>query len=94
MATQAFLLMDQTQADAVNALWDDNADDDNVGNVQPVLITNALANQLGQGDIDNDHYVAPARILNDPMNVRYRDLCSTFPIFTWDSDVLFTPDPD
>lgn len=87
MTTQAWVFMDADQKADVDELYDTEES----GNVIPVVIDNPLANQLGLGDIDNDHWVAPARLLNDADYVRYHSLCSTFPIHTWDSDVLFVP---
>jgi hypothetical protein len=62
--------------------------------VIPRLVDNPLANQLGEGDIATERYVCPARLLNDPDYTPYWTLCSGLPIRTWDSDVLFLPDPE
>lgn len=88
MATQAFILVTSAQKGDVDALYDDEAD----GNVVPIEIDNPLANQLGEGTLVGS-YVFPARVLNDDLYNRYDELCSSYPIYTWDSDVLFTPAP-
>lgn len=90
MDLQAFLLMDQSQCDDVLALW---SDEEGVSNVQPFLINNSQADQLGYGTLnDGHHYVAPSVILNDPTQSRYFDLCGTFPIHVMDPTTLFLPD--
>jgi len=89
MTVQAWLLFDQTQRDDGMEL-----NEGSVGQIDPRKIDNPLANQLGDGDIDNDHYVCPARLLNDPDYTAFYDFCSVLPIRTWDSEVLFLPDPE
>lgn len=90
MATQAWLFIGSEQKTDIDMLYDSEAE----ANVVPRVIDNELANQLGEGDIVNDYYVVPARLLNDPDYLRYYSLCVQLPIYTWDSDVLFAPDPE
>lgn len=88
MATQAWLLFDATQKAGVEAL---NAS--NPVHVIPRAINNTMADQLSDapGTLTGSHFVAPARLLNDPDYVGFVSLCETLPIYTWDSDVLFLP---
>ena len=86
MITQAFLIFDDTQRQAAEALNDDIK-------VLPRAIDNPLADQLGEGALVGK-FVAPARLLNDPDYARWVDMCSTLPIRTFDSDTLFVPGED
>lgn len=88
MTVQAFLLLTSLQNDDVLAINDPESE----VLLVPRLIDNSLANNLGAGTIAGTHYVVAARLLNDPDYTAYYALCSTFPIYTWDSDVLFLPD--
>lgn len=90
MTTQAWLFMDAAQKADVDLLYDSEAE----ANVIPRIIDNILANQLGEGDIAMERFIVPARLLNDPDYVRYSELCSSFPIRTWDSEVLLAPEPE
>jgi hypothetical protein len=88
--SQGFLLMDQAGYDDVMAL---RSDVEGVSNVLPLIINNAQADQLGYGTLnDGHHYVAPSRILLDPENSRYWDLCSQFPIYVMDPSTIFAPE--
>lgn len=86
MSVQAWLLMTSEEKDDVIALNNPNSDH----SVIPRIIDNPLANNLGEGILVGK-YVAPARLLNDPDYSDFYELCSTFPIRTMDSDVLFIP---
>lgn len=90
MSVEACLLFDETQNKGVRAL---NPQDNGDAYVIPRKIDNPMADQLGLGAISGDHYVAPARLLNDPDYTGFVEFCSQLPIYTWDSDVLFLPDP-
>lgn len=86
MTVQAYILMDQTQRDAAEALDDVNAD---LGSQQ---IVNTLANNLGFGTLVSQ-WVAPARLLNDQAYVRWYATLGTLPIHVMDSETLFAPPP-
>jgi len=60
--------------------------------IQPRTIANPLADNLGEGVLLGK-FVAPARLLNDPDYTAFYTYCSTLPIRTLDSEVLFLPDP-
>lgn len=85
MTVQAWIIMSQAERDAAVALNDTTA------KVLPRAIDNPLANNLGEGVLVSK-YVAPARLLNDPLYVRWVDTLGTLPIRTMDSDALFVPD--
>lgn len=86
MTVQAWIVMDQTQRDAAEALNDVNAA---LGSRE---IANTLANNLGYGTLVGQ-WVAPARLLNDPDFVRWVPTLGSLPIHVMDSDTLFAPDP-
>lgn len=86
MTTQAFLIFDDAQRQAAEALNDAEI------LVLPREINNSLANQLGEGTLVGK-FVVGARLLNDPDYARWSEMCSTLPIRTMDSDVLFLPTP-
>lgn len=58
----------------------------------PREINNALANNLGRGTLVG-HWVAPARLLNDPDYARWVPTLKLLPIHVIGSDVLFAPSP-
>lgn len=89
MTTQAWLILTPAACDAVLAL---NEPESGVA-VIPREIDNPLANNLGEGTLVGK-FVAPARVLNDAEYSAYYALCSTMPIRTMDSDVLFVPPPE
>lgn len=86
MTVQAWLIYtdaDRTAAMALNA-------GQTVG-VNPRKIDNPLANNIGEGTLVGK-YVNGARLLNDPMYTAFYAFCSTLPIRTIDSEVLFLPE--
>jgi len=87
MTVQAWIVMDQTQRDAAEAL---NDDDVALGSRQ---IDNSLANNLGYGTLVGN-WVAPARLLNDPDYSRWIATLGAYPIHVMDSDTLFVPSGD
>lgn len=87
MTIQAWLIFTAAQDTAARALNNSSA------RVEPKLINNALADNLGEGVLVGKR-VAPARLLNDPLYQPWYASCSTLPIRTLDSDTLFMPDPE
>lgn len=86
MGVQAWIIMDTDQKDAAKAL--------NGGGIglDPRLIDNPLANNLGHGTLV-DMWVAPARLLNDPEHTRWVPTLGTYPIHVLDDETIFLP-PD
>lgn len=87
MTVQAWLIFNDTQRAAAEALNDSSA------LVIPRLIDNPLADNLGEGVLLGK-FVAPGRILNDPYYVRWVPSLSLLPIRAMDSDILFLPPTD
>lgn len=87
--TQAWLIFTPAQHDTVLSM---NVPSSGVI-VIPRVINNLLANNIGEGVLIGNS-VCPARLLNDPEYTAYYEFCSTLPIRTIDSDVLFLPDPE
>ena len=58
--------------------------------VDPRAIDNVLANNLGEGTLVGK-FVCPARLLIDPDYTAFYTYCSSLPIRTLDSDILFLP---
>lgn len=84
MAAQAWIILTTAQADASVLLNDQNPA------VDPREIDNLLANNLGEGTLLGKK-VLPARLLNDPLYVRWVPSLGSLPIRTMDADVLFLP---
>jgi hypothetical protein len=89
MSTQAFFILDDTEATAAEALNGSEAA------VDARLIDNPLANNLGLGTLQasapNQRFVLPARILNDPLYEDWFSMFSNWPINVLDSDTIFLP---
>ena len=88
--TQAWLIMTSAQNLDVLAI---NLTTTHPSRIIPREINNPLANNLGEGTLLGK-FVAPARLLNDPLSVDFYTLCGTMPIRTIDSDILFLPVED
>ncbi|MBY5581854.1 hypothetical protein [Rhizobium leguminosarum] len=84
MAVQAFIIMDQTQRDAAEALNDMDAI---LGARQ---VDNPLSNNLGSGTLVGK-WVSPARLLNDPAYQRWVPTLGGLPIAVMDSETIFAP---
>ena len=80
MAVQTFIIMTTTQKNAAQALNEEDAA------VMGRLVDNALA----PTDIAGK-WVAPARILNDPLYSRWYESLSALPRQILDSDMIFAP---
>lgn len=87
MAVMAIFVLTESQRAAVMAL------NTNTFKVDPRLIDNPLANNLGYGVLVGK-YMLPARIINDPNMTQWYDMLGSLPIYTFDMDVLFVPNPD
>ena len=92
MSVLSFLIFDDAQKAEAEAL---NADGIYVF---PRTIDNEQANQIaGIGDLAGNllgKSVVNAVVLSDPSYAAWRPLCSTLPIVTADSGVLFVPGED
>lgn len=84
MTTQAWIVLDSTQATDALTLNDDNFA------VDPIPVDNTLANNLGYGTLVGQ-YVLPARLLNDPDYSRWVSSLGSLPIHVMDSETLFLP---
>lgn len=80
---QAWIVMDATTCAAAIALNDEDAA------VDPLEITNSLANNLGYGTLVGQ-FVVPARLLNDPSYTRWVTPLGSLPIYVMDSTTLFS----
>lgn len=87
MTVQAFIVLNSTQKDAAIALNTEDAA------VNPQLIGNTLANNLGYGTLVGS-YVLPARLLNDPLYTSWVPSLGSLAIHVLDSETLFAPLPD
>lgn len=87
MPVMAVFILDQQQRDKAVAL------NKAPFAVEPRLIDNPLANNLGIGTLVGQ-FMLPARILNKPEMNAWWPLLGSMPIRTLDMDVLFQPDPD
>jgi len=63
------------------------------GQVDPRIVNNPLANNLGAGTVVGFGYL-PARLLNNPSYETFFDLLNDQPIYVFDSEVLFLPEPE
>ncbi|KQT54643.1 hypothetical protein ASG43_03385 [Aureimonas sp. Leaf454] len=90
MTVQAWLIFTPAQrADAVQ--FSETTD----FKVDPRVIDNPLAGQLGDAEVAVGKFVAPARILNDPeYGPVWSSRLSTLPIRMLDSEVIFLPAVD
>lgn len=91
MTTQAFILLDAQQKADAEAL-NDTPGSGGVA-VEAREIENPLSNNLGLGTLVG-LFVIPARILNDPLYVRWVPSLGALPIHVMDSDTLFAPVPE
>lgn len=87
MPVLAEIVMTTAQRNAAEAL------NDVVAALGSRQIDNPLANNLGHGTLVG-MWIAPARLLNDPMYSRWYATLGTLPIYILDSDILFIPDPE
>lgn len=84
MTVQAWIVMNSSDKDIAVLL------DDGEAALGPREITNTLANNLGYGTLVGE-WVAPARLLNDPLYGRWVPTLGALPIHVMDSDTLFPP---
>ncbi|MCA2377593.1 hypothetical protein ATU3C_12615 [Agrobacterium genomosp. 3 str. RTP8] len=87
MTVQAWILMTPSEKNAATALDDADA------MLGAREIANPLANNLGFGVIVGK-WVAPARLLNDPLYARWVPSLGALPIHVLDSETIFNPDPE
>ncbi|MBY5698390.1 hypothetical protein [Rhizobium leguminosarum] len=85
MPVLAMIIMDATERTAAMAL-----NEIGVVGVNPRLIDNPLANQLGLGTLLG-LYVTGAQLLNDPASERWYEMFSDNDIRILDSEVIFLP---
>lgn len=92
MTVQACMLMNPTLTASAKAL---NPASVAVGGgqVDPRIVDNPLANNLGAGNVIGFGYL-PARLLNNPSYTTFYELLKDQPIYVFDSDVLFLPEPE
>lgn len=86
MTVQAWIVMTTSEKNAATALDDEEA------MLGAREVENTLANNLGYGTLVGQ-WVAPARLLNDPLYVRWVPTLGALPIHVMDSDTLFLPAP-
>lgn len=79
MTIQTYIILNEAQKAAAEALNGEDAA------VVPRLIDNPAAGEL------YGLYVAPARILSDPVYARWHDSLSVLPRQELDSDLIFLP---
>jgi len=87
MTVQAYLILTTQEKNDAEALNDISAA------VEGQEVTNALANNLGEGTLVGK-WVIPARIMNDPLYTRWLTMVASLPIRILDSETLFAPPPE
>lgn len=86
MTVLAFIIMTPSQKDEATLL------DDNEAMLGALEIVNPLANNLGHGTLVGK-WIAPARLLNNPLYVRWVPTLGLLPILVLDSETIFPPPP-
>lgn len=92
MTVQACMLLSPAMTASAIALNSASAANGG-GQVNPRLIDNPLANNLGVGSVLGFGYFS-AYLLNSPSYATFYDLLKNQPIYVFDSSVLFLPQPE
>lgn len=87
MTVLAYIVMTTSEKDAATLLDDEEAI------LAAREIDNPLADNLGYGVLLGK-WVAPARLLNDELYVRWVQTLGLLPIHILDTDVIFIPPPE